>query len=100
MTAHRAKRKRWMELIGLLEAMEAGSVPFDEGSRKVIELARDLGIADHHYVRPFYGTPLQQEMAASTTRDERDRAELRGIGHELMRQAAPKLLRYAREHAI
>ena len=48
MTAHQAKRRRWKELIALLEAMEAASVPFDEGSRRVVELARDLGIADHH----------------------------------------------------
>ena len=91
-----------MDLIGLLEAMEAGAVPLDEGSRKVIELARDLGIADHQYVRPFYGAPLQQghSSARTTAQDERDHAQLVSMGHELIRQAAPKLLRYARENAI
>jgi DICT domain-containing protein len=91
MTAHRAKRKRWTDLIALLEAMEAGAVPFEDGSRKVIELARDLGIADHDYVRPFYGAPTQRNAVS---------AEAAGMASAMIQQATPKLLRYARDHAI
>jgi hypothetical protein len=91
MTAHRAKRKRWMDLIGLLEAMEAGAVTFEDGGPKVIELARELGIADHHYVLPFYGAPTQPEAV---------NAEAAGMVSAMVRQATPKLLRYARDHAI
>ena len=68
--------------------MEAGAVSFDDGSRRVTELARDLGIADHHYVLPFYGHQSRADPEAVT------------IGNEMVRQAAPKLLRFAREHAI
>jgi hypothetical protein len=82
-----------MDLIGLLEAMEAGAVSFNDGSSKVIELARDLGIGDHQYVRPFYGTFMPTDSATTS-------AESAGMANELVRQATPKLLRYAREHAI